>query len=163
MSSSVSQHPKMTRAQKRGLESARQILGPDVRAYAAGRAEARLSQGAQWTIGIFGAIFAFVLIVFHLFLIPGGLVIAFLYESIRPPRGVVVTGSGVAELQLNLRNGRPKAVLDTVPYSALESQNVSKQGGKLAMRFNDERVDLKEKDMAFLTGAVPLEFPAPPA
>src|SRR5205085_3466756 len=95
-------------------------------------------------------------------LIPGVLVGYVLYDMIRPRRGVAVSNSGVAELQLSGVNGRPKSVIEVAPHSMLSGLHAPTNGGKVGLRFGGETVEIRGKDVATLVAAVPAPFPPPP-
>jgi hypothetical protein len=53
----------------------------DVRAYAAGRANARMSPGAAWIIGIIAAVVLAALVLLHTVVLPGVLLIYVVYDA----------------------------------------------------------------------------------
>jgi hypothetical protein len=155
--------PPLTSAQRRNLKGAREAMGDaaDVRAFAAGRANARWSTGARWVLGIFIAVFAGAFVLLHVILIPGGLVVYVLYDTVKPRRGVAVTPAGVAELKLSMMNGRPSSVLAMTNHAALIESALEDMKSKGGVRFGGEDVSLRGSDLRMLRSAIPV--PVPPA
>lgn len=163
---------------QRELRDTSVLLGPqvEVRALATGRANARWSNTATWIAVIFGTIAAAAFIVFHVFLLPGILIIWILYDAIRPRRGVAVTTAGLTELRLGFVQARPVAVVGEVDHSALSPQRLERDGRKLGVRFGTDVVSLSEAEAQRLQAAVasiaitpvaipslpPLPLPPPP-
>jgi hypothetical protein len=139
-------------AQRRAMAAAHTLLGAEVRAYAAGRAEARMSRAAGWTIGITAGIWLAALVVLHVILLPGALVCLVLYDMIRPRRGVAVTDAGVAELSLRGLNAMPKSAIAVVGPDALSNPEI-REGSKVGLRFPEEVVTMHERDFAWLVAA----------
>ena len=153
----------LTASQRRAIAATETLLGDgDVRAFAAGRAQARMSVGAQWMIGIFSVAFAGALVLFHVILLPGILLGYVLYDAIRPRRGVAVTGSAVAELRLGGLNGTPRSVIAVVDHGALAEHRATRQGHRIQVSFAGETVSLTERHLRLLTEAVPAHGALPP-
>ncbi len=158
--------PQLTNRQRRELGAAGTFLGEgaDVRAYAAGRANARWSAGAQWLVGGFAALFVIMFVVFHVVLFPGAIVVIALIETVRPRRGIAVTPAGITELGLSHLNGRPSKVLATVSHAALFGARPQPEHGRPSVWFGSEVVTLRDADLARLQAAasVATPMPAPP-
>jgi len=156
---------KPSSSQRRGMAAARSILGgaTDVRAFAAGRVEnARMNTGAWWIVGIFSAVFASFILFLHVILIPGALVLILLYESVKPKRGVAVTGSGVVEFKLSGFSARPRSVIATTDHGVLFQGRARVVGQRLGLTFGSETILLRQGDYATLLATVP-PVPAPQA
>jgi hypothetical protein len=130
-----------------------------VRAFAAGRANARWSPGAGWVIGIFVAAFVVALVLLHAVLLPGVLVLYVLYDTMKPRRGVAVTVTGVAELKLSMMSGRPSSVLATTNHAALFQPHIERGNGNTGVRLGAEDVALRDRDLRMLQGAIPIAVP----
>jgi len=153
---------KPSSSQRRGLKAARSILGgaTDVRAFAAGRVEsAKMNTGAWWIVGIFGTVFAFFFLFLHVVLIPGALVLILLFESVKPKRGVAVTGGGVVEFKLSGFNGRPRSVMATTDHGVFFQGRARVVGQRVGLTFGSETILLRQVDYATLLATVP---PVPP-
>ncbi len=151
----------LTSRQRRHLQAARKAMGEaaDVRAFAAGRANARWSSAARWVLGIFVAAFTGAIVLLHVVLLPGALVLYVLYDAVKPQRGVAVTGAGVAELKLSMMSGRPSSVLATTNHAALLESHIERVKGKSGVRFGAEDVLLRDRDLRMLQGAIPVAVP----
>jgi len=149
--------PKLSSYQRRGMDAARRIIGAtDVRGFAAGRVEiARMTEGTWWVVGIFGAVFVFFFLVLHVILLPGALVFVLVYESVKPRRGVVVTGNGIVEFTMKGFNALPKSVMATTDYGALYQGRARSVGKGIGITFGSETVIVRERDYPVLLGAVP--------
>ena len=156
-----SANPRLTSRQRRDLSAARKVMGEEagVRAFAAGRANARWSAGARWSVGIFVAVFAGALVLLHVVLIPGALLGLIFYDMVRPRRGVAVTATGVVELKLGTMNGRPTSVLATTSHGVLVESHTGPVEGKREVRFGAERVALRDRDLRTLQVAIPVSVP----
>src|SRR5215831_12167500 len=109
-------------AQQRASDAAAKLLNATaVRAFGFGRAHARMTNGAWWLIGLFGAGFVIILIVLKTFLFPGVVLVWLLFSMVRPRRGIAVTDAGVAVMALSGWNGRPARITETLPHAALRS------------------------------------------
>jgi hypothetical protein len=134
--------------------------GAGVRVVVIGRANARWSDGARWTVGIFSAAFVLAFVLLHVILFPGALVLLVLYESVRPKRGIAVTASGISELQLSLMNGRPSSAITSTDHAALFAPRLTEaKDGKSAVAFGSDVVSLRGEDLALLQAAVPAASP----
>jgi hypothetical protein len=153
----------LTRRQRRAMAAARKVLGDaDVRAYATGRAQARMSNGVRWMIGIFSVAFVGTLVAYKVVLVPGVLLWYVLYDGIRPRRGVAVTGRGVAELGLSSVHGRPASVISVMDPGALSEPRVARQGHQFHVQFTGETVTVTERDYRMLSEALPVSVALPP-
>jgi hypothetical protein len=154
----------LSASQRRAMAATHAIVGEgtDVRAYATGRAQARMSVSAQWIIGIFALAFVGALVLFNVVIFPGVLVGYVLYDAIRPRRGVAVTGSAVVELRLSVLNGMPKSVITVVDHGALSEPRATQHGRTLQVSFNGETVSVTERHLQMLTEAVPAQGALPP-
>jgi hypothetical protein len=105
------------RARGKGLEKTAQLLPPGttLRGYSYGTAQARLSTPAVIAIGAFVAVFAVMLFVRGVTLIPGFVFLYYLKRSILPLRGIAVADQGVALLDLSFFHAYPKKVLALIP------------------------------------------------
>ena len=147
-----------TSYQRRGMKAARTILGSgaDVRGFAAGRIEtARMSTAAWWLIGIFGTLTAVILLTLHAVVVPGILVLALLYEFVKPKRAVVVTGTGVIEFRLRAFNAQPKAVLASTDHGVLYQGRARSVDRGIGLTFGSETIVVKDRDYAALLQSVP--------
>src|SRR5262249_21008090 len=114
---------KPSRHQRRAIAAARKILGgkTDIRADGAGRVEqARMTNGAQWTLRIFSAVSCLFFVLLPGLLVPGLLVVLVLYESVKPRRGVAVTSTGVVEFRVGGFRAMPLAVLARTDRGVLD-------------------------------------------
>jgi hypothetical protein len=155
--------PRRNSWQRRHGAAVRKLLGEgtDVRAFAAGRANARWSPGATWFVAIFGGCFAFMLVLVHVILLPGALVGLLLFDTIRPRRGVAVTADRVFDLKLSSISARPYGVIATAGHDAVLGAHADATRGKWAIEFGGERVSVRERDLALLRSVVPLAPTAP--
>jgi hypothetical protein len=152
-------------AKRRGLEATKALLGPatNVRAYAFGRAHARMTNGAWGLIAIFGTAFVVVLIALQTILIPGVLLVLVLYGMVRPRRGVAVTDDGVVVMALSGWNGTPRHVIDTQPHAALRAGIRGANGSKVNVQLGSDLITLKRADFESLLAAAPdAAVPPPP-
>jgi hypothetical protein len=85
--------------------------GSTFRGYVVGRASARITTQAIVVSAVFAALFLVVLEVAHTVLIPGLLVIFYVAQVTRPPRGVAVTDQGLALLARSVWTGKPNEVV----------------------------------------------------
>lgn len=139
-----------TRSQRRLLEAARKVMGEnaDVRAAAAGRANARWSRGARVVVGIFAVAFVLGVVLIHVILVPGVLVVVIVIETTVPRRCVIVTGTEVADLELSLVRARPTSVIAVANHAALFDSRLDRgQSGKSVVAFGTETVSLRRKDV----------------
>jgi hypothetical protein len=156
----------------RQRRSASQLLGPDsvVSAVATGRAPAQWSGGATFVTSLFAAAFLLVLVLFNRVLIPGGLIFAIVYETVRPTRAVAVTTTGVALFKVRVMNGLPSSVLATEDFDVLAKRRPESSKGKAVFAIGDEAVTLKDRDLKRLLDTIPRSnadrgegFPPPPS
>ena len=111
---------KPTARQRQALKAARKVLGEatDVRAVAAGRAQPRMTDGAIIMVLVFVTAFL-VALANGIFLLPGVLIGALFYATIRPMRGIAVTGADVVLMRMSWINGKPDAALTHAPIAVL--------------------------------------------
>ena len=144
--------PLLTTTQQRKLDHARRAMGVtlDIRGYASGRAQSRMSDYAWTIIGIAVGLCLFAILVLHVLLFPGWLIGYLIYDAIRPHRGVAVTPSGIAELKLSVLNTRPEKVLLTADHGALSEQRVRREGGRVYVQLGSDTIGLRDADFAVL-------------
>jgi hypothetical protein len=123
------------RADKKARRSLSKVLptGTSVRAYATGRANARMTQLAIGILVSFGVLFLLVAILADRIMFPGVLILLFFVSSIKPFRGCAVTETGVLLLKTRVSNHQPDKVIVEVPYAALFAPNPM-PAGKRAIR-----------------------------
>jgi hypothetical protein len=122
----------------------------DVRGYASGRAQSRMSDYAWTIIAVAVGVCLFAILVFHILLFPGWLIGYLIYDAIRPLRGVAVTPTGLAELKLSVFNGRPEKVLTTSDHGALSEQRIRREGGRVYVQLGSDTIGLRDADFAIL-------------
>jgi hypothetical protein len=158
---------RLSKAQRRALKTAQKVIGEakDVRAYAAGRAQARMSDRAWWVAGIIAGMFLLALVLLRVVLVPGVIAWYIVYDAIRPRRGVAVTGEGITELKLSLFNGMPKSVIAELNHAALAERSATHEGGKVKVTLGHEVISLRKSEFEMLVGSVPPTGspPLPPA
>jgi hypothetical protein len=125
----------------------------DIRGYASGRAQSRMSDYAWTIIGIAVGVCLFAILVLHVILLPGWLIGYLIYDPIRPLRGVAVTPSGLAELKLSVLNGRPERVLLTTDLGALSEQRVRREEGRVYLQLGSDTIRLRDADFAVLVAS----------
>ena len=144
------------RKQRKAVSSLTGVLpaGTAVRAYAAGRANARMTRPAAYLIAGFVALFVLVAVLTGRLLIPGVLVLVILVSWIRPLRGIAASDDGVYVVSTSAWSNRPRAVVNLVSNPSLLPPNVS-WVGKTAVRipFGSDVVRLRAKDYQRLLGA----------
>ena len=150
-------------ARGRATEAAGKLLGTTgVRAFAFGRAHARMTNGAWWLIAIFGAAFVVVLVALKTILIPGVVLVWILFGMVRPRRGVAVTGEGVTVMALSGWNGKPTRVIETLSSSALRTGIRGARGNKVDAQLGADLITLRRSDFAQLAAAIPADAVPPP-
>ena len=114
---------KPTARRRQALKAARKVLGEatDVRAFAAGRAQPRMTDGAIIMVLVFVTAFL-VALANGVFLLPGVLICALFYATIRPMRGIAVTDADVVLMRTSWINGKPDAVLTHAPFAVLGAE-----------------------------------------
>ncbi|HET7487017.1 MAG TPA: hypothetical protein VFJ85_03755 [Acidimicrobiales bacterium] len=98
-----------------------ELLGPGttLRGVFVGRAHRRVTGATTTVLVLFGAAFV-VALLFGVIIYPGGLLLWYLINSIRPSRVVVVADQGVALLSRSWFTNKPDAVVATLPHAALD-------------------------------------------
>jgi hypothetical protein len=104
--------------------------------------------------GCFAALFSLFLVVFHVILFPGGIALCALYGMVNPRRGIAVTTSSVAELELSLWNGHPSSVLAITDHGGLFDPRTLSTKNKTMVRFGEEVVSLRSSDLTMLRNGV---------
>jgi hypothetical protein len=127
--------------------------GTELRSYVVGTGNARLTTGTMVAIGIFGVVFVVALLLGQL-VFPGLLLVAFVWASTRPPRGVVLTDAGVAIFGRSHFNGKPDRLLVQYPYETFVSGPPLASAGKVTMRFGMEEVTFSRKELERLAAGV---------
>jgi hypothetical protein len=147
--------PRLTGAQQRRLDRARRAMGVslDVRGYATGRAQSRMSDYAWTIIAVAVGVCLFAMLVLHIVLVPGWLIGYLIYDAIRPMRGLAVTPSGLAEMKLSVVSGRPQKVLLSVDHGALSAQRVRREGRRVHVLIGPDTIGLRESDFAMLAAS----------
>ena len=158
---------RQNRRQRKAMRSAQGLLGPQpVLAYVTGRANARMTDAAWWTLGIFATVFVFVLVVLHAVVFPGVVLALFVYGSVRPHRGVAVTPAGVVVFQYSGLRGKPSAALAIFPFAVLWPPYGQPAGRGMRVPLGPDVVTLTGRDHGRLIRAVPpppvMQWAAPP-
>jgi hypothetical protein len=145
------------RARAKGTKAAADLLptGSHVRAYAIGRAHARLTTGSVVVGGAF-LIAVMVALMLGYVLLPGGLLVLFLFREVRPPRAVVVADMGLTVMNRSFWNGRPSRILAALPPAPLPSPGPV---GSVTLQLGSERITLSRPEFDVLNFAAM----APPA
>jgi hypothetical protein len=116
--------------QRKALDAVGRLLAPgvDVRAYGAGRANARMSTQVTYVIVGFLVLLVVVAVLTQRIYFPGVLLLAFFFSAVKPMRGVAVVDSGVVVLSLKAFDARPKAVLGELPHAVLLPPHIHRVG-----------------------------------
>ena len=140
-----------TRARQKGTVRATALLPPGtrVRAYAVGRAHARMTTRAVVVGGLFVLAFLVALALGYL-IIPGVLLVLVLVHEIRPPRAVVVTDQGIGIVARSLWNGGASKVLALLPLAPLRTPAPS---GSVTIDFGAERITLSRREFEMASTA----------
>lgn len=159
-----------TRSRQKGAAAAARLLDPGTtpREYVVGHAHARLTTGAIVAISVFSFVFLVALAMGYI-IIPGGLLLIFVYQSVRPPRAIVVADQGLAVLNRSWFNGRPSKVVTLVGHPAFPVSSAVRTGNKVTFPLGDERIACSGKEyerlLAAATATAPSTYgpvPAPP-
>jgi hypothetical protein len=145
---------KRTRDRQAALVQPMLPAGSTLRGYAVGRGHARLTNTAIVVSGAFVALFLVFVVVFHVILIPGGLLLIIVINEVRPMRGVALTEQGLALVRRSMWTGRPRDVVALLGPVPLTGRTIS---------FGDERVTLSSGEMGELQRAASFSGPPPPA
>jgi len=124
--------------------------GTEVRGYAHGRGHARITTGAVIAFVVL-LMMAFVGLAFGYLIvggaIPAGLAV-YLYNQLRPPRGVVPTDQALAVVATSFWSGQPSEVLGLLPPSALSG---APDSGSVTLCIPGERITVARGEVAQLT------------
>jgi hypothetical protein len=145
----------MNRRQRRRLDAARQLVGPDttILAYGGGRGHARMSKGVVGLAAGFLVVFVAVLALLHAVLLPGGVLLIVGIGMIRPRRGVALTPDAVLLLHESEWNGKPnRLILRAAPVAFVPTGSGS--AGSVSFQLGTERVTLKRREYERLLSAV---------
>ena len=123
--------------------------GTHLRSYVVGRAHARVTAGVGVVLGVFGVVFVGALLLGRI-LIPGGLLVFLVFNMIRPPRALVVTGQGVSLLSRSIWTGRPSGVLGSFPLGPVTVPG----SGSVTLAMGGERVTFSRTEALRLVAAV---------
>ncbi len=118
-----------------------------------GTGNARLSTGAIVTLALFGGVFVLAALGGTM-VVPGLLVLAALWNTIRPPRLLGITRSETVIFGKSLWSGRPDRVLARYPVVNLVSGQPILDVGKVTLGFGSERITLSDRERARLDAAV---------
>jgi hypothetical protein len=142
------------RSRKKAAASAARLLDPDVvvREYVVGRAHARMTSGATVALVVFAVAFVVALLAGQLIL-PGALLLLIIYNSVVPPRGIVVADHGLALFARSFWNGRPSKVLALLPFTALDPYKTQVKGSKVTISLANDQVTLSRKEFERLTAS----------
>ena len=107
--------------QRKALDAVGRLLPPGVspRAYAAARANARMSPRVTYAIVAFLIVLVVVAVLTGRILIPGVLVFVFFISAIKPLRGIAVTDTTIVVLSTSAVTGKPTTVLGELPHAVL--------------------------------------------
>ena len=123
--------------------------GTHLRSYVVGRGHARMTTGAAIAVGVFGLAFVAALFLGRI-LIPGALVVYLLFNLVRPPRALAVTGEGVSLLSRSIWTGRPSGLLGSFPLGPVSVPT----SGSVKLALGGERVTLNRSEAQRLVAAV---------
>ncbi len=137
------------RNRSKGATAAQALLptGSHLDAYVLGRAHARMTTGAAVATAAFAAVFIVGLMLGVVF-IPGVLLVWFVINEIRPPRGLAVTDDGVVLMARSFWRGLPSRVMATVGEPRVEGT----PGGRTTLDVGPERVTLSGSEFERLAG-----------
>lgn len=140
------------KARTKHVAAAARLLpaGTQIRGYAVGQAQARWANGAIVAIGLFLTVFVVGLALGVIFY-PGGLLLYYVYNSVRPQRGVAATDHGLVLLERSLLNGRPRRVLANEGFMVLASPHTV--GSKTMVRVGPDDVTFPRAEYDRLVGA----------
>jgi hypothetical protein len=143
--------------QAKALSDLGRVLAPEVRAraYAAGRANARMTPQATYLVVGVLLLILVVAVATGRILIPGFLVLALFVSAIKPMRGIAVVDHGIVVVSTSAVNGKPKAVLGELPQAVLLPPHIHWVGTKaVRVPLGPDMVRLRARDYERLTGAL---------
>jgi hypothetical protein len=137
------------RNRSKGAAAAQALLPSNshVGAYVFGRGHARMTTGAAIATGVFAVAFIVGLMLGVVFF-PGALLVWFVINEVRPPRGLAVTDDGVVLMARTFWRGLPSRVMATVPAPRVEGT----PGGRTTLDVGPERVTLSGSEFERLAG-----------
>jgi len=132
------------RARRKLADRAAPLLGPGtvVRRVFIGRAHARFTTTVAIVGGVFVAAFVIALVL-GVVLLPGGIALILVVNSVRPQRLVVVADRGVALLARSAFSSRPSTVLAQVSTGEVASALRSSSG---AVAIGPDRITFSRKE-----------------
>lgn len=135
------------RSQRKLAEGVARILGPGpmVRGIFTGRAHARATTFALVYAGVFCAVFV-VALAFGQIIFPGGVLLFVVFNSVRPPRVVVVADTGVAVLARSPWTGRPNSVVVLLAPAALGAVATLRQAKPGTVNLGAERITFPKRE-----------------
>ncbi len=139
------------RARDRGTSAAADLLpsGSHVRAYAIGRAHARLTTGSIVAGAAFLIAFGVALLLGYV-LVPSGLLAYYVFHELRPPRAIVVSDRGLTVMARSFWKDRPSAIVAALPLAPLHSSSPS---GSVTVALGLERITLSRNEFNILASA----------
>jgi len=132
------------RARRKWADKAVPLLGSGtvIRSVFAGRAYARFTTPVAIALGVFIGIFV-VALALGVILLPGGVALLLVMNSIRPPRLVVAADQGVALLSRSSFTGRPSKVLAQLSTAEVTA---STRSGAGAVPIGPDRVTFGRRE-----------------
>src|SRR3954451_24083158 len=131
------------RSRRKGAAKAAKQLGIDasaVRAYGVGHRAPRMTTKALVAAAGFGVLML-VALAFGRIIFPGGLLVLFVLNEVRPARAVAVTDDGVALFGRSLWNGALTGPLGRLPHEVLRPSDAAPAGSHMPVHFGDEQVN----------------------
>jgi hypothetical protein len=123
-----------------------------------------MATGAVVARAIFATAFL-VALAFGTILIPGGLILIYVFHAVRPPRAVVVADEGLAVLDRSFLNSRPTKVLALLPTEA--GRQAAMTGRHVTLTLGADHVTFPQREyerFATALGSVlPSRPPYPPS
>jgi hypothetical protein len=110
-----------------------------------------MATGAVVAGAIFGAAFLLALALGTI-LIPGGLILIYVFHAVRPPRGVVVADQGLAVFDRSFLNSRPTKVLALLPIDA--ARQLGAAGRNVTLTLGPDHVTFPRREYERLATAV---------
>jgi hypothetical protein len=110
-----------------------------------------MTTGAVVAGAIFAAAFL-VALAFGTILIPGGLILIYVFHAVRPPRAVVVADQGLAVLDRSFLNSRPTKVLALLPTDAVRQPVVA--GRNVTLTLGPDQVTFPRREYERLVPAL---------
>ena len=123
--------------------------GAYLRSYVVGRAHARMTAAAGVIVGVFGLVFVGALLMGRV-LLPGVVLVYLVFNLVRPPRALAVTGEGVTLMSRSLWTGRPSGLLGSNRLGPVSVPST----GSITLAIGGERVTLKGSEAQRLVAAV---------